>query len=109
KYVILSYTWGKEEVTSQDIQDLSIAEEEIGCVEGKISWVKVTSACAYARRYYFEWIWIDLCCINKESSAELSKALNSMYGYYGNSMVCYVYLQDVPRDDRPHNNPSLFR
>ncbi|THU83251.1 HET-domain-containing protein [Dendrothele bispora CBS 962.96] len=102
KYAILSHTWGEEEVTFQDIQDLSIAE-------GRVGWTKVTSACAYARRYYFKWIWIDSCCINKESSAELSEALNSMYGYYGNSMVCYVYLQDVSKDDKPHNTPSLLR
>ncbi|KAF5344927.1 hypothetical protein D9758_011602 [Tetrapyrgos nigripes] len=47
----------------------------------------------------YEYIWIDSCCINKDSSAGLSEALNSMFQYYENSEVCYVYLPDVPNAD----------
>jgi hypothetical protein len=39
--------------------------------------------------------WIDTCCIDKTSSAELSEAINSMYMWYQNSQVCYAYLSDV--------------
>jgi hypothetical protein len=39
--------------------------------------------------------WIDSCCIDKSSSAELSEAINSMYKWYTNAQVCYVYLCDV--------------
>ncbi|KAF5308975.1 hypothetical protein D9758_018485 [Tetrapyrgos nigripes] len=74
-YAILSHTWEKEEVTFQDIQNLETARLKAGSV-------KVWNACARARNYDFEWIWIDSCCINKESSAELSEAINSMYQYY---------------------------
>ena len=38
--------------------------------------------------------WIDTCCIDKSSSAELSEAINSMFNYYQSSEVCYVYLGD---------------
>jgi hypothetical protein len=41
------------------------------------------------------YIWIDTCCIDKSSSAELSEAINSMYGWYEGSVVCYAYLEDV--------------
>ena len=41
------------------------------------------------------WAWIDTCCIDKRSSAELSEAINSMYRWYSESQVCYVYLDDV--------------
>ncbi|KAF5333987.1 hypothetical protein D9758_017522 [Tetrapyrgos nigripes] len=75
RYAILSHTWEKEEVTFQDIQNLETARLKAG-------FVKVWNACARARDYDFEWIWIDSCCINKESSAELSEAINSMYQYY---------------------------
>lgn len=37
----------------------------------------------------------DRCCIDKQSSAELSEAINSMYHWYAESAVCYAYLQDV--------------
>ena len=33
--------------------------------------------------------------ISKESSAELSEAINSMFAWYKNSAVCYAYLSDV--------------
>lgn len=35
------------------------------------------------------------CCIDKQSSAELSEAINSMYRWYRKSTICYAYLEDV--------------
>ena len=43
----------------------------------------------------WQWIWIDTCCIDKSSSAELSEAINSMFQWYQNAELCYAYLQDV--------------
>ncbi|THU77663.1 hypothetical protein K435DRAFT_632398, partial [Dendrothele bispora CBS 962.96] len=59
------------------------------------TWEEEENACKYVQRYKFEWIWIDTCCIDKSSSAELSEALNSMYRYYGEGRVCIAYLSDV--------------
>ena len=42
-----------------------------------------------------DWVWVDTCCINKDSSAELSEAINSMYQWYAASVVCYAFLSDV--------------
>lgn len=39
-------------------------------------------------------MWLDTNCINKESSAELSEAINSMFSWYQRSVVCFVYLED---------------
>ena len=39
--------------------------------------------------------WVDTCCIDKKSSAELSEAINSMYRWYSQAHVCLVYLADV--------------
>lgn len=39
--------------------------------------------------------WIDSCCIDKTSSAELSEAINSMFEWYRRAEVCYAYLSDV--------------
>ncbi|KAK7446650.1 hypothetical protein VKT23_014345 [Stygiomarasmius scandens] len=101
-YAILSHTWNQEEVTFLDIQNLDIAHKKAG-------WSKVNNACAHAQKYHFEWIWIDCCCINKGSSAELSEALNSMYQYYLDAHVCYVYLSDAPQNLNPRDAESAFR
>ncbi|RDX45630.1 HET-domain-containing protein [Lentinus brumalis] len=60
---------------------------------------KIKRACALARRYGHSFIWIDSCCIDKESSSELSEAINSMFCWYRDSSVCYAFLADVPVSD----------
>ena len=42
-----------------------------------------------------QYAWIDACCIDKTNSSELSEAINSMYQWYKNVAVCYVYMFDV--------------
>jgi hypothetical protein len=44
----------------------------------------------------FNYVWIDTCCIDKSSSAELQEAVNSMFKWYLHSSICLVYLEDVP-------------
>lgn len=39
--------------------------------------------------------WIDNCCIDKKNSVELAEAINSMFRWYNDAGVCYVYLDDV--------------
>ncbi len=39
--------------------------------------------------------WVDTCCIDENSSAELSEALNSVLRWYEKAAVCYVYLSDL--------------
>lgn len=41
------------------------------------------------------YVWVDTCCIDKSSSAELSEAINSMFRWYAKSEVCYAYLDDI--------------
>ncbi|MCJ1351809.1 MAG: hypothetical protein MMC33_001793 [Icmadophila ericetorum] len=47
----------------------------------------------------YDYFWIDTCCVDKTSSAELSEAINSMYLWYEKAAVCYVYLSDVQFTD----------
>ncbi|THU79519.1 HET-domain-containing protein, partial [Dendrothele bispora CBS 962.96] len=102
QYAILSHTWGQEEVTFQDIQNFEAAKHKDG-------WKKVIGACAHTQKYGFEWIWIDTCCIDKSSSADLSKNLNSMYRFYADAGVCYVYLPDASGEEDPRDVKSSFR
>ncbi|KJK61345.1 Heterokaryon incompatibility protein HET [Aspergillus parasiticus SU-1] len=90
-YAILSHTWGEDEVLFTDMQ------HHTG--QTKSAWPKVQGACAQARADGFAYIWIDTCCIDKSSSAELSEAINSMFTWYANAAVCYAYLSDVTAYD----------
>lgn len=99
-YAILSHTWGPDEVTFQDIQQPLRARS-------KVSYSKIQGTCAEALRHDIRWAWIDSCCIDKTSSAELTEAINSMYSYYLLSRVCFVYLSDVPPLASHTSSPSL--
>jgi hypothetical protein len=87
RYAILSHTWGAEEVTLQDMQS--------GRATHKQGFAKISDCCALAKGNGFDYIWVDTCCIDKTSSAELSEAINSMYRWYQEADICYAYLADV--------------
>ncbi|THU81808.1 HET-domain-containing protein [Dendrothele bispora CBS 962.96] len=87
-YAILSHTWGSEEVTFRDMMLLTDAPAVEARFERKAGFFKIQKSCEIAKRDGFGYIWNDTCCIDKESSAELSEAINSMYRHYGNSGVC---------------------
>jgi hypothetical protein len=42
-----------------------------------------------------EYLWVDTCCIDKSSSAELQESIISMFHWYQRATKCYVYLSDV--------------
>jgi hypothetical protein len=88
EYATLSHTWEKKELSFQDIQERN-AKDMAG-------FAKVKGCCAQAKLDGFDYVWIDTCCIDKTSSAELSEAINSMYRWYKEGQVCYAYLADVP-------------
>lgn len=88
KYAILSHRWDEEEITLQDVEN--------GLGQTTKGYKKVERCCARARADGFQYVWIDTCCIDKTSSAELSEAINSMYRWYWDAAVCYAYLADVP-------------
>ncbi|KAH9945262.1 uncharacterized protein BXZ73DRAFT_38511 [Epithele typhae] len=60
---------------------------------------KVRGFLKLAEKQGYEWAWVDTCCIDKTSSAEVTEAINSMFRYYALADVCYAYLRDVPADD----------
>ncbi|KAI8632138.1 heterokaryon incompatibility protein-domain-containing protein [Xylariaceae sp. FL1651] len=90
-YAILSHTWTEEEVSFQEFQ-----EWDKMC--GKKGFRKIMKVCELARLRGLEWCWVDTCCIDKTSSAELSEAINSMFRWYKESAVCFAYLEDLLPD-----------
>jgi hypothetical protein len=95
QYAILSHTWTDEEVTFQDF--LSKDGDTVRKKESKKGFIKIMKTCELAARHNMRYIWVDTCCIDKSSSAELSEAINSMWRYYKDADVCYAYLADLPR------------
>ena len=89
KYAALSHTWGvdTEEVTFKDMMD--------GTGEDKSGFKKIWFCGEQARRDGLQYFWVDTCCIDKSSSAELQEAINSMFRWYQNAAKCYVYLSHV--------------
>lgn len=99
RYAILSHTWDEEEVTFDMMQELRSADDsratEITRMRG---FQKIKGTCQLAIKEELGWAWVDTCCIDKRSSAELSEAINSMFGWYEGSRVCYVYFADLKTD-----------
>lgn len=107
-YAILSHTWGTEEVTLQQYQD--------GSATSKAGWRKIVDFCALLNNEVFarkmkdhhvspttkvnpgrksvDYAWVDTCCIDKTSSADLSEAINAMFRWYADAEFCVVYLED---------------
>tara|TARA_R110002003_G_scaffold1401_1_gene23038 strand:+ start:132 stop:716 length:585 start_codon:yes stop_codon:yes gene_type:complete len=91
-YAILSHTWGADgdEVTYKDIVG--------GEGTSKPGYRKLSFCAKQAASDDLGLFWVDTCCIDKTSSAELSEAINSMFRWYANASKCYVYLSDVSVD-----------
>jgi hypothetical protein len=89
EYAILSHTWGRndEEVTYKELMD--------GTGKSKTGYNKIQFCGEQAKRDGLQYFWVDTCCIDKSSSAELQEAINSMFRWYRDAAKCYVYLSDV--------------
>jgi hypothetical protein len=87
EYAALSHTWGDEEVNFQDLT------AKAG--RTKNGWNKILGSTILAAKHGCNYVWIDTCCIDKTSSAELSEAINSMFRWYRKCKVCFAYLEDV--------------
>ncbi|KAF2720883.1 hypothetical protein K431DRAFT_201174, partial [Polychaeton citri CBS 116435] len=61
--------------------------------------LKIGYCCEQAKHDNIDYVWIDICCIDKSSSAELSEAINSVYRWYSKAEICYAYLDDVANLD----------
>ncbi|EIW58813.1 HET-domain-containing protein, partial [Trametes versicolor FP-101664 SS1] len=102
RYAILSHVWDQLQRSPQNADTNPVPL--LSLVSAKIR-----DCCVYARQNGYDLLWIDSCCIDKSSSAELSEAINSMYQWYEQSTVCYAFLYDVPSDEDPRAPGSQFR
>ncbi len=100
-YATLSHTWkpededGPEEQSFQEVQEIIKQCKSNDTNPRDFVSEKIRRCCELAEKHGYKWVWIDTCCIDKTSSAELSEAINSMFRYYALSAICYGYLRDV--------------
>ncbi|KIM70348.1 hypothetical protein SCLCIDRAFT_58393, partial [Scleroderma citrinum Foug A] len=102
QYAILSHRWTAQEVDCKEMIKLAKMDgEEKDEIRQRDGYRKILQSCEQAKKDGYEWLWVDTCCIDKRSSAELSEAINSMYRWYENAKECYAYLHDVPGSSLP--------
>lgn len=102
QYAILSHRWGDDEVTLQDMEAVG------GHAQTKAGYAKIRQTCKQALRHHLNYAWVDTCCIDKTSSAELSEAINSMFTWYRRARICYAFLDDVSPDADPYDSGGEF-
>ncbi|KAK1751394.1 heterokaryon incompatibility protein-domain-containing protein [Echria macrotheca] len=93
-YAILSHTWGSEEVTFTEYKGWPESLEKKKTFQGKKGFAKIEKTCSLARESGIRYAWVDTCCIDKSSSAELSEAINSMFQWYQRARICYAWIED---------------
>lgn len=104
-YAILSHRWQDAEISFQQMRQ--------GVPRTSPQLKKIVNACEVAKSLGHDWLWVDTCCINKESQTELVESINSMFQWYLEAAVCLGYLYDVEsggasgRDDA--SQPGIFR
>ncbi|OQO10794.1 hypothetical protein B0A48_04094 [Cryoendolithus antarcticus] len=110
RYAILSHRWHDDgEIMYADIlayphgpvTGWTLSADNSGgqlSVPRATSWQKLRHAMQQTKKDGLDYLWVDTCCIDKTSSAELSESINSMYAWYQQAVGCYAYLSDVPGD-----------
>lgn len=88
-YTMLSHRWEGDEPGFIDIP-----QEGVNMLSTS-RFDKVRNLCRQARSCGFHWTWIDTCCIDQRSSAEVQKSISSMFSWYRGSALTIIYLSDV--------------
>jgi hypothetical protein len=72
-YAILSHTWGA------DCDEVAFRALTEGIGSNKVGYRKLNFCGEQARTDNLQYFWLDTCCIDKSSSAELVESINSMF------------------------------
>ncbi|OQN96228.1 hypothetical protein B0A48_17790 [Cryoendolithus antarcticus] len=92
-YVIASHRWLDGETTFQKVRDGEDTDAP--------GYKKVEAFAHFVREHTpaIKWLWVDTCCINKDSAAELSESINCMFGWYRDAAICVAFVSDVGTGD----------
>jgi hypothetical protein len=89
RYAILSHTWG------EDHEEVSFKDLTIGPRRTISGYRKLRFCAKQVPHDGLQHFWVDTCCIDKSNAVELQEAITSMFTWYQNAIICYVYLSDV--------------
>jgi hypothetical protein len=97
-YAILSHRWiyqgGQlEEVTYREFQNIG------DTVMQKSGYAKIEATCHRALQDGLQYVWVDTCCVKQGDHDDVARNIRSMFPYYQNAYICYVYLVDVCLQD----------
>lgn len=119
-----SHTWGDQEITYQEMAflqktnrlpaelrkdrlyvaslvaaaGLNFSDTNKDSIRRRRGVEKVQQTAVIARSRGLDYCWLDTCCIDKTSTAELQEAINSMYPPVNQrATYCAVHLEDQPR------------
>ena len=87
RYAILSHTWSDHEVSLQAYRQ--------PLTRSGAGYQKIVECCRLASAAGINHAWIDTCCIDKTNSVELTEAIQSMFTWYEDAVVCYAFLDDI--------------
>ncbi|KAM3417365.1 hypothetical protein BST61_g5615 [Cercospora zeina] len=90
KYVIASHRWvARCEATLRDVRDTRNTD--------KSGYKNILGFAKYVKEHIQgeEWLCVDTCCIDKTNAAELSEAINLIFNWYRDAVLCIAYLADV--------------
>ncbi|THU83240.1 hypothetical protein K435DRAFT_432655 [Dendrothele bispora CBS 962.96] len=97
-YAILSHRWVEgQEISYQEM--LQIPTDATHPSRIKTGFQKIVKACKQAVKENHAYIWADTCCIHHGNYGQVSQDINSMFDYYKNSEICFVYLHDLHERD----------
>jgi hypothetical protein len=101
QYATLSHTWGRDEVTFEDMA--------LGTGRKKLGYRKLVRCGKQAAKDGLKFFWADTCCVDRSSSAQLSEATNKTFKWFQQAKRCYVFLADVscPKDIDPSSEQVL--
>ncbi|KAI6028003.1 hypothetical protein BKA83DRAFT_4490519 [Pisolithus microcarpus] len=101
-YAILSHAWRVGE--THHFHD--VGTESVRIQPG---YEKVEMCCELARQDGLDYVWIDTCCADANSSAARTETAMSAYTWFQQAQVCYTYLDDVDGSEDPREGYSTFR
>ena len=110
RYAIMSQCWCAAGLTREmQFKELNEATlETMRDLRNHPGYQKIVESCLLTREEGLEWLWVDTCCIMRESKTELSEAVNSMYQWSRRSEICFAYLHDVKFPLPPEPDIEMF-
>ncbi|KAK4451675.1 hypothetical protein QBC34DRAFT_269430, partial [Podospora aff. communis PSN243] len=104
RYAILSHTWADGE---QGVSNYEIRTRGLDAIQGQRD--KIVGCFKQAKADGYQYVWIDLCCVNQTDENALKACILAMHRWYQNAGVCYVFLPDVEAGDDPRGPLSSFQ